>query len=116
MPEPLSDKEIEEIRRLNEARTPGQWIAKPGGFSHLAGVMGLDGCLLLRMHSMERDNENAAFIAACSVAIPRLLDTVKALRQVLATIEEYDEDGRNPWEAIEEMRTIAIDALKEEKG
>ena len=113
----LTEKELE-LEQLDKARTQGEWfdIPHPEWYGANHRVAATSSELWTSFNQIcYADSDDAAFIAACSVAIPRLLATVEVLRQALTRVEEYDEDGRNPWEAIEEMREIAIKAMKEEE-
>ncbi|MDO8673023.1 MAG: hypothetical protein Q7O66_16570 [Dehalococcoidia bacterium] len=70
----LSKKELAEIAQLNEVRTPGEWAT----FGRQ--VIDDNQKIIVQTH----EESNAAFIAACSVAVPAMLETIKTLKELLS--------------------------------
>lgn len=111
MPDILTPAELEVFGKLNEARTPGEWkwdsystiyaLVPQGHFLDtcepdterpvgiIAGVnggLGQHGDELIHPEA----KANADFIAACSVMVPKLLATVKALREAMTDAAQKD--------------------------
>lgn len=105
-PRILSDTEIEEIERRNSKRTPGfwrwsDWDAYFGTLEDESNMTVLDswpeqlsiesrvassddpGVKVIRIERDDERQEDKDFIAACSVDIPNLLESLKAAREAL---------------------------------
>lgn len=94
MTNPPTPAELAAWRELDQKRTPGEWtIVRPEPNECLMYSVTADG---LSGHTLadcfccpeEQDEANAAFIAAASTAVPRLLDAVDALTLRVAELEK----------------------------
>lgn len=135
----LNKTQIEEIRRLNEARTPGKWGACDDGKCPCKQVWTDDYPIaevtVGEWGDGDRSNgtffpygevsdktatANAAFIAACSEAIPNLLDTIDAMQLALKAWRAWllaDFDVEEPLlEKAVELMDAVLDGKEEKDG
>ena len=114
--------DINELRRLAQAATPGPWWVNQDGLNHgfdrgvleinandwhaLAGAWGVTGA-----KPSEEGVANAAFIAAANpAAINELLDRLEAWENVFSHLGTPDEVG-NEWHALSDRLEAAESAL-----
>ena len=94
MPEDiLTSAEIAEIERLDAARTQGEWFDIPhpqwAGAEHRIGCRQNESWGNFGQLCFAAPND-AAYIAACSVMVQRLLATIQAYRELLAEAMNWD--------------------------
>ena len=84
-PNPLTPSDLDHLRKLNAERTPGDWIVKGDEVGYISKhddqTFGMF-CPLPEYHA-----PNAAFIAACSTYVPRLLADRDALEARVRGLE-----------------------------
>ena len=94
MPEDiLTSAEIAEIERLDAARTQGEWFDIPhpqwAGAEHRIGCRQNESWGNFGQLCFAAPND-AAYIAACSVMVPRLLATIKAQQAALDAWRDWN--------------------------
>jgi hypothetical protein len=91
----LSDAEIEALRKLSDAATPGPWIVEPDGCGDDGISAGGEGWRLFES-SADCLADDEAFVVAARDALPRLLSALAECRRELASfraaVEACDED------------------------
>ena len=87
MPVPLSDDYIEEVRNRCEAATAGPWVSSIEGRDHTSG----ESVILRGVNSSEDDlylsggtDADHDFIAHARQDIPKLLDEIERLRNLVS--------------------------------
>lgn len=88
---PLTDAELGEARRLEEAATPGPWeVADPAYGARDLGMFVQGPNLRFVAATREHPNcpENAQFIAASRTLVPRLLATIAERDARIATVAD----------------------------
>lgn len=113
-PEPLSDKELDELDELEQAATPGPWFVRSLDDEHAMNLVAVSTtpetglgerwprfdhreivAATLVQHpryvdtSDERWDENAQFIAAAREAVPRLVAELRSLRRQLEASDDH---------------------------
>jgi hypothetical protein len=85
----IDETQLAELKRLNEIRSPGTWYAvnyPMGGFVEptIAEMRAVDAA---RFRDPEQQHKDADFVAACSWAIPALIEEIERLKAQLAAME-----------------------------
>ena len=100
----LSEKELTELERLNTKRTPGEWHYD-GQHNEITTPRGGDYWLIVSECRSAPDqwypidefghsyDANFAFIAACSRDVPKMLETIEALRKALPSADELRKEA-----------------------
>lgn len=94
---------IDELKRLAEAATPGQWRIRP----YIPGIdCGVDGMFQVCHHASARD---AAYIAAANPAA--VLELIRQRDELLAALKEVRDLGHNYTQVSHRVWIIADDAI-----
>ena len=103
----MTEEELQEIKAINAARTPGKWrlftgikglveVQIAGVKAPIVGWPGFDNS----DRSTKEHRRNAAFIARASRAVPDMVAEVERLRDVLNKIGYQSEGLNNEWYAV----------------
>jgi hypothetical protein len=86
----MDDSQLAELKQLNEARSPGVWFAVKypmGGFVEPV-IAEMRAIKPDHYRDPEQQHKDADFVAACSWAIPALIEEVEKLKAQLAALEK----------------------------
>ncbi len=86
----MDETQFAEIKRLNEARSAGTWeaVLYPMGGYVEPTIAEMRAVNKDKYRDPEQQHKDAQFVAACSWAVPALIEEVERLKAQLAALEQ----------------------------
>lgn len=104
------DAKIEELRRLHEAATPGEWSDDPEGAPPWFILLGDPRDVNAKTIGRIEDGDDAAFVLAAHNALPALLAELAARGRKLAAVERLRDYIRDA--CVENRETCSLGSTR----